>query len=165
MMGGFTPIVGRNDVGKSGLLHALRLFFEPPKKGGLDLAELHGMDPLAVADFEIAFRPSALTTQEIQIDAKNKIHLTDDCLVDSHGLLRLRLSVSSKAITAFEIMIQDVDDDALFPLATKNHDELLELLVSKSLPAIKAGKRQNKKKGTIYAHTHNHQGLASEKLG
>lgn len=35
-IGGVTPVVGRNDVGKSGLLHALRLFFEPPKRGGLD---------------------------------------------------------------------------------------------------------------------------------
>ncbi len=145
-VGGVTPIVGRNDVGKSGLLHALRLFFEPPKRGGLDVADLHGKDANAVASVEIAFRPSALTTQEIQIDAKNKIHLTDDHLVDSRGLLRLRLSVSAQAITAFEMSIQDVDDDALFPLATKNQDELLELLNANGLPAVKAGKETNQEK-------------------
>lgn len=145
-VGGVMPIVGKNDVGKSGLLHALRLFFEPPKRGGLDVADLHGKDADGVASVEIAFKPSALMTQEIQIDAKNKIHLTDDRLVDARGLLRLRLSVSAKTITAFEMFIQDVDDDALFPLAIKNHDELLELLSANGLPAVKAGKETNQEK-------------------
>lgn len=31
-LGAVTPIVGRNDAGKSGLLQALRLFYDPPKK-------------------------------------------------------------------------------------------------------------------------------------
>lgn len=31
--GAVTPLIGRNDAGKSALLHALRVFFEPPKKG------------------------------------------------------------------------------------------------------------------------------------
>ena len=145
-LGGVTPIAGRNDVGKSGLLHALRVFFEPPKKGGLDLSDLHAKDPNAVAEFEVAFDPAALTNQEVQIDAKNKIHLTDDHLVDSRGLLRLRISISAKAITAFEILIQDIDDDALFPLAIKNHDQLLELLAANGLPAVKAGKETNQQK-------------------
>ena len=147
-LGGVTPIVGGNDVGKSGLLHALQVFFDPPKKGGLDISDIHGKDPAAVAEIEVAFNPSALTTQEIQIDAKNKIHLTDDFLVDSGGLLRLRLSISTKSITAFEILIQDIDDETLFPLAIKNHDELLELLTVNGLPAIKAGKETNQQKRT-----------------
>jgi len=152
-VGGVTPVVGKNDVGKSGLLHALRLFFEPPKKGGLDVADLHGKDANAIASVEIAFRPSALMTQEIQIDAKNKIHLTDDRLVDSRGFLRLRLSVSAKAIDAFEMLIQDIDDDALFPLAIKNQDELLELLDANGLPAVKAGKETNQeKRDNLRAH-------------
>ncbi len=151
--GGTTPIVGKNDVGKSALLHALRLFFEPPKKGGIDVSDLHGKDAAAVAEVEVAFRPSLLPTQEVQIDAKNKIHLTDDCLVDSRGLLRLRLSVSSKAITAFQICVQDIDDDTLFPLATKSHDELLELLAANGLPAVKAGKETNQeKRNKLRAH-------------
>src|ERR1019366_7184823 len=145
-LGGVTPIAGRNDVGKSGLLHALRLFFEPPKKGGLDLPDLHAMDPNAVAEIEVAFHPAALTTQEVQIDAKNKVHLIEDCLVDSQGLLRLRISISEKAITAFDILIQDIDDDALFPLAIKDHAELLNLLAANGLPAVKAGKETNQQK-------------------
>ncbi len=67
-LGGVTPIVGRNDAGKSGLLHALRVFFEPPKKGGLDLSDLHAKDPDAVAEIEVAFDPGSLATQEVQID-------------------------------------------------------------------------------------------------
>lgn len=147
-LGGVTPIAGRNDVGKSGLLHALRVFFEPPKKGGLDLSDLHAMNPNAVAEIEVAFKPATLSTQEVQIDAKNKIHLIDDHLVDSQGLLRLRISISEKAITAFEILIQDIDDDALFPLAIKDHDELLNLLAANGLPAAKAGKETNQQKRT-----------------
>lgn len=147
-LGGVTPITGRNDAGKSGLLHALRVFYEPPRKGGLDLSDLHAKDPNATAEIEVAFDPVALTTQEVQIDAKNKIHLTDDRLVDSRGLLRLRISISAKAITAFEILIHDIDDDALFPLATKNQDQLLELLAANGLPAVKAGKETNQQKRT-----------------
>ena len=145
-LGGVTPIAGRNDVGKSGLLHALRVFFEPPKKGGLDLSDLHAKDPNAVAEIEVAFDPTVLTTQEVQIDAKNKIHLTDDHLVDSRGLLHLRISISAKAMTAFEILIQDIDDDKLFPLAIKNHDQLFDLLAATGLPAVKAGRETNQQK-------------------
>jgi len=143
---GVTAIAGRNDVGKSGLIHALGVFFDPPKKGGLDISDLHAMNPNAVAEIEVAFRPAELATQEVQIDAKNKIHLTDDRLVDSRGLLRLRMSVSAKAITAFEILIQDIDDDAFFPLGIKDHDELLTLLTASGLPAAKAGKETNQQK-------------------
>ncbi|MFI5247317.1 MAG: ATP-dependent endonuclease [Nitrospirales bacterium] len=144
-IGAVAPIVGRNDVGKSGLLHALRVFFDPPKKG-LELSDLHAKDPNAIAQIEVAFCPNALTTQEVQIDAKNKIHLTGDRLVDSRGLLRLRISISAKAVTGFEILIQDIDDDALFPLALKDHDELLELLAASGLQAVKAGKETNQQK-------------------
>ena len=145
-IGGITPIVGKNDVGKSALLRALQLFFEPPKKGGLGLDDIHNKDPGLIAEIEVAFYPSALETQEVQIDAKNKIHLTNDCLVDGQGLLRLRLSVSSREVSAFEILVKDVDEDAFFPLATKNHDELLKLLEENKLPAIKAGKETNQEK-------------------
>jgi len=145
-IGAVAPIVGRNDAGKSGILHALRIFFEPPKKGGLDIADLHGKDPDGTAEIEVAFYPTGLSTQEVQIDAKNKIHLTEDCLVDSNGFFRLRLSISAKTIVGFEIFVQDVDDDDLFPLALKNHDELLKLLEANGLPAVKAGKETNQEK-------------------
>jgi putative ATP-dependent endonuclease of OLD family len=157
-LGSVTPIVGGNDAGKSGLLHALRVFFEPPKKGGLDLSDLHAKEPNAIAEIEVAFDPAALTTQEVQIDAKNKIHLTDDYLVDCTGFLRLRISISTKAITAFEILIQDIDDENLFPLATKNHDQLLDLLAAKGLPAVKAGKETNQQKRASLRHKAQEEG-------
>jgi hypothetical protein len=145
-VGPVTPIAGRNDVGKSGILHALKLFCDPPRKGGLDLADIHANDPDATVEIEVAFSPKALSTQEVQIDAKNKIHLTDDRLVDSRGMLRLRISISAKEVKAFEMLIEDVDDDDLFPLATKNHDQLFELLEKAGLPAVKAGKETNQEK-------------------
>jgi predicted ATP-dependent endonuclease of OLD family len=143
--GPVTPIAGRNDVGKSGILHALRVFFEPPKKG-LDVSDIHGKDQNGHVEIEIAFDPKKLSTQEVQIDAKNKIHLIDDRLVDSQGLLRLRLSISVKQVEAFQMLIEDVDDDSMFPLAIKNQEQLLELLTRSGLPAIKAGKETNQEK-------------------
>lgn len=146
VLGGVTPIVGRNDVGKSGLLHALRTFFDPPKKGGLDISELHAKNQNAVAEVEVAFHPDGLASQEVQIDAKNKIHLVSDYLVDGTGLLRLKLSLSAKSTESFGILIEDVDDDDLFPLALKSQDELLQLLSARGLPATKAGKETNQEK-------------------
>lgn len=145
-LGPVSPITGRNDAGKSGLLHALQRFFNPPKKGGLPLAELHGMNPNANAVIEVAFRPSALASLDVQIDAKNKIHLVNDYLVDSEGLLRLRLTMSAKEIVGIQALIKDIDDDTLFPLATKGHDRLLDLLTAMGLPAVRAGKETNQEK-------------------
>jgi hypothetical protein len=145
-LGSVSPITGRNDTGKSGLLHALQRFFNPPKKGGLAQAEIHGLSPNTNAEIEVAFRPSALTSQEVQFDAKNKIHLVDDYLVDGRGFLRLRLTMSTKEIVGVHALIKDVCDDTLFPLATKGHDQLLELLAGMGLPAIRAGKETNQEK-------------------
>ena len=145
-LGSMSPITGRNDHGKSGLLYALQRFFSPPKKGGLALAEIHGMDPKANASIEVAFYPSALSSQEVQIDAKNKIHLVNDYLVDSKGLLRLRLTMSAKEVVAAQALIKDVDDDALFPLGTKDQVQLLNLLEKMGLPAVRAGKETNQEK-------------------
>ena len=77
-----TPIVGKNDSGKSAILHALRLFFEPPKRGGIDISDLHCKDDSCNAVIEVAFKPSLLRNQEVKIDAKNKIQLVNDNLVD-----------------------------------------------------------------------------------
>ncbi|GAG77503.1 unnamed protein product, partial [marine sediment metagenome] len=103
-------------------------------------------NPNGIVEIEVAFHPTALSTQEVQIDAKNKIHLSEDRLVDRSGLLRLRLSLSAEAIVHFEIFVQDIDDDDLFPLALKNQDELLKLLDANGLPAVRAGKETNQEK-------------------
>ena len=76
--GGVTPIAGKKDLGESGLLNTPGLFFEPPKKGGIHVADLHGKDENVTARVEISFKPSALITPEIQVGAKNKTNLSDD---------------------------------------------------------------------------------------
>ncbi|HTW90106.1 MAG TPA: AAA family ATPase [bacterium] len=144
-MGSMTAVVGRNDVGKSALLHALRVFFSPPKKG-LPLAEIHGQNAKAEVEIEVALKPSALSSQEVKIDAKNKINLTSDRLIDGSGLLRLRLVASVKGTLRLEALVQDVDDDALFPLATKNQEQLLSLLEAQGLTATRAGRETNQAK-------------------
>jgi len=144
--GPLTAIVGRNDSGKSAIIHALKFFFEPPKKGGIDISNLHCKDQSCHAEIQVAFNPAALETNEIKIDAKNKVDIVDDSLVDSNGLLRVRAKFSVSSMEAFEIKISDVDFKQFYPLALKRHDDLLGLLQNNDLPAKKAGKETNQEK-------------------
>jgi energy-coupling factor transporter ATP-binding protein EcfA2 len=151
-VGALTGIVGRNDSGKSGLLHALRLFFEPPKKGLL-VTDAHLKDKTREATVELAFLPSELASRSLKVDAKNPIDIVEDRLVAADGLLRARVVLAVGAEPRFELLIADVDDDALFPLALKPHDELLTLLAARDLPAKKAGKETNQeKRAALRAH-------------
>jgi predicted ATPase len=138
-------IVGRNDVGKSGLLHALRLFFEPPKKG-LAETDCHDGKKTESATVEVAFDPSRLSSTELKIDAKNTSDAVKDRLVDSKGYLRLRLTVSMRAVEKLEVLVADVDAGDLFPLGLMDHDRLLKGLEDAGLKAVKAGKQTNQEK-------------------
>lgn len=139
-------LVGRNDTGKSTVLRALELFFNPPKRGGIAVHEAHAGNDREPAVIEVAFDPAALETTKVKLDAKHMVDIVEDGLVDEHGLLRLRLTVSTAKVEAFEIRIHDVDDDDFFPLALKKHEALLELLRARGLPATRAGKETNKEK-------------------
>ena len=151
--GPITTIVGPNDAGKSAILHALRTFFEPPKKGGLPIEELHGKDPARNAQIEIAFDPAKLQSTKIRVDAKNEIDLVQDSLVDARELLRLRLTLSAKSVGPFEILISDVDDDDLFPLALKRQEELISFLQTRGYQAKKSGAETNEeRRSTLRAH-------------
>jgi hypothetical protein len=141
-----TALVGKNDAGKSAVLRALDLFFNPPKRGGVAPQEVHQGGESRPVVIELVFDPSALETTAVRIDAKNDIDVTADRLVDEDGLLRVRFTASTKTIEKFELRVQDVDDPQLFPLALKNHDELLELLQKCGLPAVKAGSETNQEK-------------------
>jgi putative ATP-dependent endonuclease of OLD family len=145
-LGSITPIVGKNDTGKSGILHALQLFFEPPQRGGINKFELHGGNEGNTAMIEVAFDPKALATTLVKIDAKNKIDIIEDRLIDSKGYLRLRLLVSSRKVEGHQILINDIDYESFYPLALKNHDQLIDMLSSVGLPAKKAGKETNQEK-------------------
>lgn len=139
-------LVGRNDAGKSAILRALGVFFDPPKRGGLPLAEIHLGNPDVSASIEVAFDPARLKTRQIRIDARNLIDIVDDGLVDDKGLLRVRLSLSTSGIEGFELRISDVDDDELFPLALRRHDDLMKFLGDRGLPAKRAGRETNQEK-------------------
>jgi putative ATP-dependent endonuclease of OLD family len=138
-------IVGRNDVGKSGLLHALRVFFDPPKKG-LPPTDFHGGQATTPASIEVAFDPTRLSSRLVQIDAKNTTDLVDDNLVDGKGLLRLRLTISAKGVDKLELLVKDTDVGGNFPLGLMDHDALLTALNAAGLPAVKAGKQTNQQK-------------------
>lgn len=151
-IGSLTGIVGRNDAGKSGLLHALRLFFEPPKKG-LVLTDAHLKDNAREATIELAFLPAELPSTKLKVDAKNAIDLVDDRLVAADGLLRARVVLAVGSDPRFELLISDIADDELFPLALRGHDALLQMLTERGLPAKKAGKETNQeKRAALRAH-------------
>ncbi len=142
-------IVGRNDTGKSGLLHGLKLFFDPPKKGGLPETDFHARSTKEPVRVELSFDPSRLRARRVKIDAKNTIDIVDDFLVDDGGNLTVRLNCTDRAIGPFEALIRDVDDPELFPLVHKNQEQLLELLKKRGLPAVVAGKETNQEKRNV----------------
>lgn len=144
-IGDLVSIVGRNDCGKSGILHALRYFFEPPKKG-LSQNEIHVGNDTGKARITLWFHPQHLASRSVKLDAKNAVDLSSDRLLNATGELCVRLTIGTGAATQFELLVADVDDDDLFPLALKGHDELLTLLEERGLPAVKAGKQTNSQK-------------------
>ncbi len=140
-------IIGANDVGKSGLLYALKWFFEPPKKGGLPLNEIHKKNPASEVQIEVAFDPNGLTAKSIKLDAKNTVVLAAENLLDQKGLLRLRLTLTVDAVKSIEVKIYDLNDPELFGMAAlKKHEDLLQLLKDRGLPAVAAGKETNEEK-------------------
>ncbi len=141
-----SPIVGKNDVGKSAILYGLKWFFEPPKKGGIPLNEIHGHNENAQTTIEVAFDPSKLPTTELKLDARNPTTLKQENLVDEDGLLRLRLTLSSRTCGPLEAFIYDIDDPELFGLALLKQQDLLELLNNRGLPAVAAGSETNVEK-------------------
>ena len=145
-VGPIMAIVGPNDVGKSCILHALSLFFTPPRTGGLPIEYLHQKDINRIASIEIGFIPSQLQSTNILIDARNQLDINEDYLLDDSDLFRLRIKISHRRIESFEILIRDIDVDDAFPLALKNQNELLTLLENRGLEAIRAGQETNKEK-------------------
>jgi len=144
-LGPLTTIVGPNDIGKSGLLHALSLFFNPPYRGGIAIEDIHGLDNDRKARIEVSFDPQRLALKEVQIDSKNLIDIEEDFLVDHNGLLRVAVEYSVNKLEAFELLIRDIDDNS-FPLALKSQGQLLEVLEERNLEATKAGRESNKEK-------------------
>lgn len=146
-------IVGKNDTGKSVILHALNLFFNPPLRGGVKIEDIHMKDPVKEVIVEVSLDPQKLASTEVKIDAKNKIDIVEDFLVDEKKLLRLRITYDTSSKKNFEICIFDLESTDCFPLGLKNHDELLQLLESRGLEAVKAGKETNQeKRKTIRDH-------------
>lgn len=155
-------LVGKNDAGKSTLLKALDVFFNPPKRGGIPGHEFHLGDTTQDVVIELSFDPMALADRTLRIDARNVIDVVDDFLVDESGMLRIRLTLSKSGIEGFELRIQDVDDVDLYPLAMKKQDELLELLAARGLPAVPAGQQTNKEKRDDLRAAASAQGCATK---
>lgn len=141
-----SPIVGKNDVGKSAVLYGLKWFFDPPKRGGLPLDEIYRHNENVQATIEVAFEPSKLPTTELKLDAKNPTTLVRDNLLDENGLLRLRLTLSSRTCGPLEACIYDIDDTELFGLALLKEQNLLKLLSDRGLPSVAAGSETNVEK-------------------
>ena len=145
-LGPLNAIVGRNDSGKSGVLHALQCFFDPPKRGGVGVGDIHTGVPGGVAEIIVSFDPDRLSSRLVRLDAKNRLDIVDDHLVDSNGRLTIRYRVSATSVEGFDLLIRDSDVVEFFPLALQSHDMLLKLLGDRGLPATRAGKETNQEK-------------------
>lgn len=98
-----TIIVGRNDVGKSGILHGLNLFFNPPKRKGIREDEIHLKQPNTTAKIEVVFNISKLSYQTIDIAQKS--YFIAEKLTDSQGYLRIRTEISTQRVETFEVFV------------------------------------------------------------
>jgi putative ATP-dependent endonuclease of the OLD family len=136
-------IVGKNDAGKSGILHALDCFFHPPKKG-LSKYDFHGLDTELIIEIEVAFNPDKMRVKEIRLDAKNTVNIFSENLLDSKNLLRFRLLIDIKGPKQLELMIFDYDNPEIFGMAAlKKEDDLLEYLKRRNLDSTPSGKITN----------------------
>ncbi len=158
-----TAIVGRNDTGKSAILYALKWFFEPPKKGGIPDTEIHMGEGASAAEIELAFDPQSLISEEIRVDSKNIVILSEENLLDKDGLLRLKLTFLDSPSGSLEINIHDLDEPDLFGMALlKKERDLLSLLEARGLPATPAGKETNADKRKILREEATKRGVAKK---
>ena len=148
-LGDFTVLIGRNDVGKSNILYALKLFFEDGKISEEDL--FCRRDPNEnFVEIEISF---SNFPEQIELEENISTSLGDENMLDSEGYLtimkRFRLLDDGKTKVEVFLKVFDYDHEDFSALCTKNERELNAILKKLGLTYKKAGRsitNQDKRK-------------------
>jgi len=136
--GSLATIVGKNDVGKSNILRALKFFFaESPKIDESDVHDGAGRDENIV--IEVAF--DALPTK-IELEPGVETTLEEEMLVDGGGHLRIRKIYPRGNLSKFDIILiaQDFDDERFRTLTALKEKQLNERCDSLDIDVTKSGR-------------------------
>ena len=145
-----SAFVGRNDSGKSSLLHALNYFFNPPSRNTIPYEEIYCGNKNGPVEIEVILNPNLLSTKKIKLDSKNEVDLTKENLLNQAGELHFKMIFPPSKAGKLSIRIHDYEPDDLFGMAlNKNEKDLLEMLTSKGLEAKKSGKISNEERRDI----------------
>lgn len=136
--GQVTTIVGKNDVGKSSILRAIKLFFD--KKPKIDLEDFHDM---AGPDENIVIEVSFTSLPErIELEEGVETTFKEEMLLDKDGYLRIRKTFLRNDPKSFEISLitQDFQDTRFSGLADLSERELNERCKELGIDIKRAGR-------------------------
>lgn len=137
-LGSLATIVGQNDAGKSNILRALQLFFDPRPK--VDESDVH--DGAASSDdivIEVSF---ALLPEAIELEDDVSTSLQDERLVDEEGYLRIRkiFPRSNLSKPSIQLITHDFEDDQFSFLPKLKEKDLNERCASTGIDVTKSGR-------------------------
>ena len=137
-IGKLSTIVGQNDVGKSNILRAIKLFFDQRSK-----LEISDVNDKAVSSDSVVIEVSlAELPEEIELEDGVPTTFSDENLLDQNGLLRIRkiFSCNNLAKYTVEIAVNDFDDSSFSKLVAKKEKELNDLCKNNAIDVSKSGR-------------------------
>jgi len=137
-LGNLATIVGKNDVGKSSILRAIKLFFEDRPK--IELDDIHdGASPDEDVVIEIAF--SSLP-QTIQIEEGVETTFKEEMLLDENEKLVIRKTYSHNDPTKVKISLltMDFQDETFAGLTVLNETDLNKRCQKEGIEVTRAGR-------------------------
>lgn len=137
-IGSLATIVGKNDVGKSNILKALKVFFtENPKIDESDIHDGASADENLV--IEVAFDS---LPEKIKLEPGVETSLQEEKLVDIDGHLRIRKIYPRSNLSKFDIVLitQDFDDERFKGLSLLKEKELNGRCDSLDIDVTKSGR-------------------------
>lgn len=160
--GSLATIVGKNDVGKSNILRALKVFFaENPKIDESDVHDGASLDENLVIEVAFDSLPG-----KIELEPGVETSLQKEMLVDVDGQLRIRKIYPRGNLGKFDIVIiaQDFDDESFRGLASLKEKELNERCDSLNIDVTKSGRGiTNKSKREALREKASGEGILTKK--
>lgn len=136
--GSLATIVGRNDVGKSNILRAFKVFFaEKPTIDENDVHDRAGPDENIIIELAFYSLPG-----KIELEPGVETTLQKEMLVDGDGHLRIRKVFPRNNLAKYEIVLitQDFGDEGFAGLALSKEKELNERCDSLKIDITKSGR-------------------------